>query len=95
MIVRNISGTADYACSCGSWLKHWEKYSGQNLPTYCPEKNCLNKVLVGAHVQKDSILDNSWYIIPLCQEHNKSAKSLEVANYIKLVSANRSGTCGY
>jgi hypothetical protein len=95
MKVKNINGTSDNTCKCGSWLKHWENFSGQTLPTYCPEKSCTQKPEVGAHVQKDSFTDNSWYIIPLCKKHNgETGKSLEVSDNIKLVSANVSSTCG-
>lgn len=95
MKVTNINGTSDNFCNCGSWLKHWENYSNQSLPLYCPEKSCLNKPEVGAHVQKDSFIDNSWYIIPLCKYHNgKFGETIEVSDSIALVSANVSQTCG-
>jgi hypothetical protein len=95
MKVRNINGTSDNSCKCGSWLEHWKKFSGQTLPAYCPASSCLKKPEVGAHVQKDSYSDDSWYIIPLCNDCNgKKGQSLEVSDSIKLVSANVSRTCG-
>ncbi len=94
MKVNNIDGTSDNSCNCGSWLDHWENYSGQSMPTYCSEKNCTKKPEVGAHVQKDSSYDKDWYIIPLCSGHNKKATSLEVVDSVVLVSANKSQTCG-
>jgi len=95
MKVVNINGTSDKTCKCGSWLEHWKNFSGQALSTYCPEKTCTQKPEVGAHVQKDSSSDKSWYIIPLCKRHNgETGKSLEVSDSIKLVSANVSNTCG-
>ncbi len=95
MKVKNINGTSQNVCKCGSWLEHWKNYSGQLLPEYCVEKSCLNKKKVGAHVQKDSATDKSWYIVPLCKDHNKTTvKSLELIASIKLVSANVSATCG-
>jgi len=94
MKVYNINGTSDNTCRCGSWLEHWKNFSKQSLPDYCPEKNCLKKPEVGAHVQKEGY-DNSWYIIPLCKTHNsETGKSLEVSDSIKLVPANVSETCG-
>ena len=95
MKVNNINGTSQNTCKCGSWLNHWTKFSGQSLPTYCPEQTCTRKPEVGAHVQKDGSTDNSWYIIPLCQKHNaETGMSLTVSDSIALVSANVSRTCG-
>lgn len=91
--VRNINGTSDYKCKCGSWLDHWKNYSRQEIPTYCSEATCTGKDLVGAHVQKDSFFDNNWYIIPLCNKHNQSSSSLSVVDSTTFVSANRSETC--
>ena len=95
MKVRNINGTRDNVCRCGGWLQHWKNFSGQSLPTYCPEASCMNTPDVGAHVQKDNSTDESWYIIPLCSTHNaQTGKSLTVSDSIALVSANVSKTCG-
>ncbi len=95
MKVKNINGTSTNICKCGSWLDHWKKFSGESLPTYCPEVKCIQKPEVGAHVQKDSSADTNWYIIPLCRTHNgETGKSLDVSDATKLVSANVSQTCG-
>jgi hypothetical protein len=67
--------------------------SGRTAPDFCPETSCLNKQLVGAHVQKDSAVDKKWYIVPLCAKHNAKAESLEVADWVTLVSANVEETC--
>ena len=94
MKVININGTNDNTCGCGSWLDHWKNFSGQSLPSYCPEKSCTKKPEVGAHVQKDSTSDKNWYIVPLCKDCNaKTGGSLEIGNSITLVSANKSETC--
>lgn len=94
MKVNNVNGTSDYACKCGSWLNHWEKFSGEALPRYCVEKSCTKSPEVGAHVQKDSSTDKGWYIIPLCSGHNsETGKSLNVMDATKLVSANVGQTC--
>lgn len=95
MKVKNINGTSDSTCECGSWLDHWKKFSGQSLPTYCSEKTCTKKPEVGAHVQKDNSTDSNWYIVPFCNTHNlETGKSLEIVDSVKLVSANVSETCG-
>ena len=95
MQVNNINGISDSTCTCGSWLDHWKKFSRQTIPRYCPEKTCTHKPELGAHVQKDSSTDQSWYIIPLCKKHNgETGKSLQISNSVKLVSANVSSTCG-
>ena len=95
MKVHNVNGTSASTCKCGSWLDHWKKFNGQSLPTYCSEKTCLKKPEVGAHVQKDNANDKSWYIVPLCTEHNRqTGKSLELVDSATLVSANVSQTCG-
>ncbi len=95
MRVKNINGTSDNTCKCGTWLDHWKKFSGQSLPSYCPESACLQKPEVGAHVQKDGSTDTSWYIVPLCKKHNgETGKSLDIGDSVKLASANVSATCG-
>jgi len=94
MKIRNINGTSDTTCSCGSWLAHWKKFSGQPV-TYCPATGCLKTDLVGAHVQKGGgSTDQKWYIFPLCSTHNQHVAELEVSDVHKLVSANKSETCG-
>lgn len=92
MKVKNINGTSQTKCMCGSWLAHWKKFSGQNTE-YCTEKSCTNKDLVGAHVQKANSTDTNWYIIPLCNAHNQATRELEVSDTYRLVSANKKETC--
>ncbi|MEO0037174.1 MAG: hypothetical protein RIQ59_385 [Bacteroidota bacterium] len=89
--IKNINGTTDNTCKCGSWLKHWEKFSGKSS-NYCSEKTCTQKELVGAHVQKTTS-DMSWYIIPLCKAHNGATGELEVGDSTVFVSANKNETC--
>jgi len=94
MKVRNINGTSQSMCKCGSWIEHWKKFSGLTTPMFCPVIGCYNYPVVGAHVQKEDASDNNWYIVPLCKEHNnQTGGSLEILN-IKLVSANVAETCG-
>lgn len=94
MRVKNVNGTSELDCKCGSWLEHWKKFSGTTLPTYCYEKSCTKKPTLGAHVQKEAELNGSWYIAPLCADHNKQTKSMELIDGAVLVPANVSHTCG-
>ena len=90
--IKNINGTTDNICKCGSWLKHWKKFSGQKI-LFCIESSCTGYNLVGAHVQKANSTDHTWYIIPLCKEHSKSKGEIEVLNDYTFVSANKQETC--
>ena len=95
MKLNNINGTSDKTCACGSWLNHWKNFSDQPVPTLCPALQCLETTELGAHVQKDSATDKSWYIVPLCKTHNgQTNKSIGVPDSTKLVSANVKETCG-
>lgn len=95
MKVKNINGTSDNACKCDNWLDHWKRFSGRQLPPFCPENTCSQKPEVGGHVQKDNPADNSWYIMPLCKMHNsKKGGDLDVSDNVKLVSANVKEMCG-
>lgn len=94
MKVKNVNGTSDNTCTCGSWLAHWKKFSGKEVPKYCAEVKCTNAPEVGAHIQKDSTVDNNWYIIPMCKTHNAKATELTISDSTILVSANVSQTCG-
>jgi hypothetical protein len=90
----NINGITDTRCKCGSWLEHWKKYSGQTLPTHCPEETCTQAPEIGSHVQKKSLTDRSWYIVPLCHKcDGKTGESLEISDYMTLVAANVDLTC--
>lgn len=93
MKVKNINGTAQRTCRCGSWLQHWRNYSGQTATT-CRAKGCSRTDLLGAHVQKDVTYDFSWYIVPFCSAHNHAKGSIELVAGTNLVSANVSQTCG-
>ena len=95
MKVNNINGTSQNKCKCGAWLDHWKNFSNKTLPTACSVIGCSAKAEVGAHVQKDSQTDRDWFIIPLCDKHNKETKkSLDVSMMTVFVSANVSKTCG-
>lgn len=92
MKLKNINGTSQPKCLCGSWLKHWERYSGRSV-AFCPVTGCLNMDLVGAHVQKANSPDNGWYIYPLCSSHIQSKGELQVAGAYRLIPSNKQETC--
>jgi hypothetical protein len=92
MRVKNLNGTTQRTCKCGSWLKHWENFGGC-FATICSVDGCNNDAEVGGHVQKVGS-DNKWYIIPLCKScNNKRGEELEIDDNTELVSANVSETC--
>jgi hypothetical protein len=94
MLVRNINETGNNPnCPCGTWIKHWERYSGRTA-ILCAEDACMNQATVGAHVQKDTG-DKSWYIIPLCKEHNNQrGETLSIMDDTTLVSVTNRSKCG-
>lgn len=94
--VSNINGTSkNESCRCGSWLDHWKKFSGEPLPSLCPERGCRQTDLVGAHVQRVDANDQSWYILPLCSGHNNQrGATLDLYPEMTVVSANVAETCG-
>ena len=94
MKVTNINGTSQSTttCACGSWLKHWEKFSGQEAKK-CSAFLCFHTDLQGAHVQKADSSDRKWYIVPLCGKHNKATEDVDLRVGTVLVPANKSETC--
>ena len=94
MRARNINGTADRVCRFGSWLNHWQNFSGVPLPSFCYQKSWMKTPEVGAHVQKESLFDDRWYIIPLCYDcNNRRGETIEIMDSAALVSANKRDTC--
>jgi hypothetical protein len=87
----NIHGRANI-CKCKSWLYHWEKFS-REAATFCVVETCREVATVGVLVQKDSLFSSGWYVIPVCDKHNKVAPKMEIRNSTCLVSANVSQTC--
>lgn len=94
MKVNNASGTSQCTCKCGSWLRHWERFTGLAVPQYCPVEHCLEKDIVGAHVKKAESADKNRYIIPLCNKHNKATDTLSVEEWCRPAPANVEKTCG-
>jgi len=92
MKVRNLEGTSDLNCKCENWLQHWVDYGGYKLPQLCPVKNCREKPVLGAHVQKTDLSDQTVYIVPLCDSHNKTDVVLDLYE-TTLVLADKRKTC--
>jgi len=93
MKVKNVNGTLQKQCKCGSWLQHWKNYSGRAAKV-CQAKSCIETDLVGTHVQKDTDNDDSWYIIPLCHSHSRALSPVELVMGAMLVPTNVDLTCG-
>lgn len=94
MKVRNLNGTSSNSCKCDSWLAHWGNFSKQTTKQ-CVVSGCTNVPEVGGHVQKVSLADQSWYIIPICKSCNRQhGEELEITDKVNLVSANVNYTCG-
>ncbi|MBI3565361.1 MAG: hypothetical protein HY079_09215 [Elusimicrobia bacterium] len=95
MRIRNVDGTGDHDCACGSWIEHWRKFSRQSVPAYCPVNGCMSTDVLGAHVKIEGSSRQEWFIYPLCREHNARADAaLDVSDSYLLVSANVGDTCG-
>ncbi|KAA6464890.1 hypothetical protein DYQ86_02735 [Acidobacteria bacterium AB60] len=92
MWVTNINGTATGDCGCGSWLNHWENLSGRPVPQTCAVITCYYRPSAGAHVQKEDGSDSSWFIVPLCEDHNESNSTLDVGS-TPLVPAEATEAC--
>lgn len=93
MKLKNIVGTAQRSCSCSSWLRHWERHSGQKTE-YCQVLGCVSRDVVGAHVQLADGWNTTWYIYPLCKACNQSRGDLEVSDNYALVEASTRRNCG-
>ncbi len=90
--IKNLNPNPHYSCACGSWLKHWEKFSMNKEPA-CAVANCTSCASVGTHVQLADSTDENWYVLPLCNEHAASTENLVVWKRYKLVPANTDLTC--
>ena len=96
MEVKNLNGTSDLNCSCGSWLKHWKYVTKREIPYQCVVEGCSKPVEHGGHVQKTNG-QQDWYIIPLCKSCNDKKGATLILKSLKyniFASANVSETCG-
>jgi len=96
MILRviNVGDKSECACKCGSWLRHWERFTRLDKPSYCPINHCMERGLVGAHVKKAESSDDQQYVVPLCREHSKATGILTLPDWCDLAPANVEKTCG-
>lgn len=89
--ISNISGSSSKASlptGYSSWIDFWEKKSGRKA-TYCKCTTCLKSATDGAHVYVEGH-GQSWYITPLCHEHNMSTDSFWVEGPLVPVNENLS-----
>jgi hypothetical protein len=94
MRVKNLNGSGQGKSGNGSWLTHWEKLSGQNA-WICYGQGCIGRPSAGGRVQKDSLIDRRWYVIPLCAACNdKNGQDLDIWDAARLVPANDAGLIG-
>jgi hypothetical protein len=89
----NVRGTARHTCPCPSWLRHWERYSGQTT-RYCQAIGCLRTDVVGAHVWLADVWDATVYIYPLCTAHNNHDGEMLVSAAFTFVPATGRYYCG-
>jgi hypothetical protein len=85
---RNVSGTSNDTCRCGSWLEHYKRYSGQSL-LRCAVEGCGEWATDGAHVQQHPLnpfVDNT-YILPFCHAHNMAPGWLQVPDSYSAIPA--------
>lgn len=96
MLVRNIGGTGQNSCGCDSWLDHYRRGSGISSGlTFCSIEGCYNAATVGAHVQISGSITRQWFIVPMCESHNRVTTSdLSIPNSTPRVSASVEKTCG-
>jgi hypothetical protein len=91
MLVKNMKVTSDDTCACGSWLYHWEIFTGQ-AACFCSSENCINNADLGAVVIKVDSADKNRYIVPLCCECNKAEGTIDIGN-TPLAPATENETC--
>jgi len=71
MKVKNVKGTYEPSCKCGSWIQHWRNFNKGQSAAICTAKGCSKTVTVGAHVKKTTAGDNKEYIVPFCTTYNR------------------------
>lgn len=84
MRVHNLNGTADNTADAPyhTWIRFWNANSRYNQPLTCPRCGELLVDAVGAHVQKDTMYDRKWYIVPICRGCNQANTSFDVEAHL-------------
>jgi hypothetical protein len=94
MRIKNINDMCDKPCRCGNWLEHWKNLSRLPLPSMCAAKSCDQIPVAGAFAQKDNYFDDGWFIVPLCQKHNRLfGACLDLKDGTVFVPAKASPSC--
>lgn len=89
---KNKGGTGQRTCRCGSWAKHWLKFSNKKWPASCSVRGCSNYPTLGAHIYNPNEV-GEW-IVPMCDTCNKRTDPFDLKDSVTLVSANTAFTCG-
>lgn len=79
--VHNLNGTSDNSAlePYNTWKEYWKKlHPSHMIPMRCPRCGRFLLDPVGAHVQKDTLLDRKWYIVPICRGCNQANTSFDV-----------------
>lgn len=97
--MKNLNGTSDKNCSCGSWLGHWKKFAKTSTTPKCHVQGCESQAEIGAHVilpnMKNESLRKLNYIAPMCKSHNGQPDTeFKSKPDSVFVSANKALTCG-
>lgn len=89
---KNKNGTADRACSCGTWKQHWLNYSKKSWPSVCSVQGCSTSPTLGAHVIHTDVSGEK--IVPMCSSCNGLGSAFNLDGGVTLVNANKAETCG-
>lgn len=77
MTVHNIYGSqGDHYRDIG--LRDWMAQKGMNSKPLCSVLGCSSIATDGSHVIKVDNTDKTWYICPLCHEHNEATDNIEL-----------------
>jgi hypothetical protein len=96
--MKNLNGTSDKNCTCGSWLNHWKTFTKASSTPKCHVAGCNSSAEVGAHVILPKLDNESLrkqnYIAPMCKSHNGQPDTeLKSKPDSVFVSANKALTC--
>ncbi|MFI5369628.1 MAG: hypothetical protein ACHQ1F_11530 [Spirochaetia bacterium] len=90
MKVKNLNGALHSMMSSSGGLSHWETVSRQNA-WMCFAKGCIRRPSVVGLVQKDILLDKTWYLVPLCDDCNqKQGQDLDIWDAPLLIGRDQS-----
>jgi len=88
---KNKKGTGVRDCKCGTWKKHWIKFSGKAWPDLCSVVGCDEKPILCAHVINSNVSGEK--IVPMCDSCNKRVDTFSLRPNVYIVSANTADTC--